>query len=165
MMGQLTTSGRVSEQFTAVDIRITNWLARHGITVLRVGLGVVFLWFGVLKFMPGVSAAEDLAGRTIALLTFGLIDPSASRIMLACWESLIGLGLVTGYHLQRAGRSFVMLDANARVGDTWRQRYDSLRLFTPAYGCSLDGYRYPSRDSTCPAGCASCSCSAASCSR
>src|SRR5262245_46349692 len=59
-------------------------------------------------------------------------------------------GLVTGYRLQRAGRSFVILDGNARVGDSWRQRYDSLRLFTPAWGCSLDGFPYPSKDSTCP---------------
>jgi putative flavoprotein involved in K+ transport len=59
-------------------------------------------------------------------------------------------GLVTGYHLQRAGRPFVILDGDARVGDTWRHRYDSLRLFTPAYGCSLDGFPYPSKDSTCP---------------
>ena len=59
-------------------------------------------------------------------------------------------GLVTGYHLQRAGRSFVILDGNARVGDNWRQRYDSLRLFTPAYGCSLDGMPYPTDDPMSP---------------
>ena len=60
-------------------------------------------------------------------------------------------GLVAGYHLQRAGRSFVILDGSARVGDSWRQRrHDSLRLFTPAYGCSLDGMRYPTDDPTCP---------------
>jgi putative flavoprotein involved in K+ transport len=59
-------------------------------------------------------------------------------------------GLVTGYHLQRAGRSFVILDGDARIGDTWRRRYDSLRLFTPAWACSLDGFPYPSADSTCP---------------
>jgi putative flavoprotein involved in K+ transport len=59
-------------------------------------------------------------------------------------------GLVTAYHLQRAGRSFVVLDGNARVGDNWRRRYDSLRLFTPAYACSLDGFPFPSKDSTCP---------------
>lgn len=100
MIAPFTPSARVSEQFTAVDIRITSWLARHGITVLRVGLGMVFLWFGILKFVPGVSAAEDLAGRTIEILTFGLIDPSVSRIVLAGWESIIGLGLVTGYQLR-----------------------------------------------------------------
>jgi hypothetical protein len=60
----------------------------------------VFLWFGLLKFVPGVSAAEDLAGRTIEILTFGLIEPSVSVVVLAVWESIIGLGLVTGRYLR-----------------------------------------------------------------
>ena len=100
MMGQPMTTGRVAEQLTAIDIQITSWLARHGIAILRVGLGIVFLWFGLLKFVPGVSAAEDLAGQTIEILTFGLIQPAASLVLLACWESLIGLGLVTGRQLR-----------------------------------------------------------------
>jgi uncharacterized membrane protein YkgB len=100
MLGQPVPTGRVAEQLTAIDIQITAWLARHGITILRVGLGIVFLWFGLLKFVPGVSAAEDLAGRTIEILTFGLIEPSVSVVMLAAWESLIGLGLVTGRQLR-----------------------------------------------------------------
>ena len=41
-------------------------------------------------------------------------------------------GLSVGYHLARAGIPFVILDASARIGDAWRQRWDSLRLFTPA---------------------------------
>ena len=52
-------------------------------------------------------------------------------------------GLSVGYHLARRGRPFVILDANARVGDSWRQRWDSLRLFTPARWDSLDGMRFP----------------------
>jgi uncharacterized membrane protein YphA (DoxX/SURF4 family) len=100
MIGQSPTTDRVAEQFTAIDIQITAWLARHGITILRVALGIVFLWFGLLKFVPGVSAAEDLAGRTVDILTFGLIEPSVSVVVLACWESLIGLGLVTGRQLR-----------------------------------------------------------------
>ena len=100
MIGPSPTTDRVAEQFTAIDIQITAWLARHGITILRVALGIVFLWFGLLKFVPGVSAAEDLAGRTIDLLTFGLIDPSVSVVILAGWESLIGLGLMTGWQLR-----------------------------------------------------------------
>ena len=66
---------------------------------------------------------------------------------------VIGAGqasLVTGYHLQRAGRSFVILDGDARIGDSWRRRYDSLRLFTPAYACALDGMPFPSKNSRCP---------------
>lgn len=60
-------------------------------------------------------------------------------------------GLTMGYHLQRAGREFLILDADARVGDSWRQRYDSLRLFSLPKYASLPGWRipvagYPTRD-------------------
>ena len=52
-------------------------------------------------------------------------------------------GLVAGYHLAKAGRSFVILHADERVGDVWRRRYDSLRLFTPSYAIRLPGMRIP----------------------
>ena len=52
-------------------------------------------------------------------------------------------GLSVGYHLARRGRSFTILDANARVGDTWRARWDSLRLFTPARYDGLVGMPFP----------------------
>ena len=75
-------------------MRITGTLARIGVPILRVALGVVFLWFGVLKFFPGVSPAETLAARTIEELTFGAIRPNVSLPVLAAWESLIGIGLI-----------------------------------------------------------------------
>lgn len=52
-------------------------------------------------------------------------------------------GLVVGYHLAKAGRDFVILDASERVGDVWRNRWDSLRLFTPARYDGLPGMRFP----------------------
>ena len=52
-------------------------------------------------------------------------------------------GLSVGYHLQRNGVQFVILDASARVGDAWRNRWDSLCLFTPAKFSGLDGMRFP----------------------
>jgi putative flavoprotein involved in K+ transport len=52
-------------------------------------------------------------------------------------------GLSVGYHLARRGRSFVILDANERIGDSWRKRWDSLRLFTPAKFDGLDGMPFP----------------------
>ena len=52
-------------------------------------------------------------------------------------------GLSVGYHLARRGRQFVILDANERVGDSWRARWDSLRLFSPARFDGLDGMRFP----------------------
>jgi putative flavoprotein involved in K+ transport len=52
-------------------------------------------------------------------------------------------GLSVGYHLSRSGARFLILDANARVGDAWRKRWDSLRLFTPAKFDGLDGMPFP----------------------
>ncbi len=84
------------ELIASVDVRLTNWMARYGILLLRISLGIVFLWFGVLKFFPGLSPAQDLAARTISVLTFGLIPAHVSIPILATWECLIGLGLITG---------------------------------------------------------------------
>ncbi len=52
-------------------------------------------------------------------------------------------GLSVGYHLARLGVGFVILDAHERVGDAWRRRWDSLRLFTPARFDGLDGMPFP----------------------
>lgn len=52
-------------------------------------------------------------------------------------------GLAVGYHLAERGRAFVILDANERVGDSWRTRWDSLHLFTPALVDGLPGWRFP----------------------
>lgn len=52
-------------------------------------------------------------------------------------------GLGTGYYLQRKGRPFVILDSASRVGDGWRNQWDSLRLFSPAFADSLPGRPYP----------------------
>jgi putative flavoprotein involved in K+ transport len=52
-------------------------------------------------------------------------------------------GLAAGYHLAKRGRPFVILDANDRIGDAWRNRWDSLRLFTPAKYDGLPGWRFP----------------------
>lgn len=79
-----------------VDVRITRWMARNGITLTRIALGTVFLWFGVIKFVPEWSPASDLAVRTIEKLTFGLIPAVAGLPLLAGWETAIGLGLLTG---------------------------------------------------------------------
>ena len=80
--------------FTSFDIRLANWMARYGVAILRVTLGIVFFWFGVLKFFPGLSPAQDLAIRTIHILTFDLIPGNITIILLATWECLIGIGLI-----------------------------------------------------------------------
>jgi putative flavoprotein involved in K+ transport len=59
-------------------------------------------------------------------------------------------GLATGYWLAKRGERFMILDANERVGDAWRLRWDSLRLFTPARFDGLPGMRFPAPPWTFP---------------
>ena len=59
-------------------------------------------------------------------------------------------GLSVGYHLRQHGRSFVILDAGARVGDNWRKRWDSLRLYSPARRDALPGMPFPARSTAYP---------------
>ena len=82
------------------DSIITYRMARHGIFLLRVSLGIVFFWFGLLKFFPGLSPAQELASRTISVISFGLIPPNISVPVLAGWEVLIGLGLIFGIFMR-----------------------------------------------------------------
>lgn len=90
----------LQDRFQLVDTRITSFMVRYSIPILRVSLGINFLWFGFLKFFPGLSPAQSLAARTIEQLTFGLVQPNISVPLLAAWETLIGLGLITGMFLR-----------------------------------------------------------------
>lgn len=86
--------------FDRIDQSLTSWMARYGILLLRISLGIVFLWFGALKFFPGLSPAAGLAAKTIATLTFGAIPSETALFILAAWESLIGIGLIFGFYLR-----------------------------------------------------------------
>lgn len=86
---------KLYEMFLRADAGITEWMARHGVTLLRVSLGLVFLWFGALKFFPGLSPAQDLAIRTTRVLTLGVIPDGVNIFALAAWECLISVGLLT----------------------------------------------------------------------
>jgi len=52
-------------------------------------------------------------------------------------------GLATGYFLKKADKNFIILDENKNIGDSWRNRWDSLLLFTPAQHDSLPGMPFP----------------------
>jgi len=52
-------------------------------------------------------------------------------------------GLSTGYHLQRRGKPFLIVDGGERIGDGWRSRWDSLRLYSPAFRDGLPGMAFP----------------------
>jgi putative flavoprotein involved in K+ transport len=59
-------------------------------------------------------------------------------------------GLSTGYHLRSRRLPFLILDASPRIGDAWRNRWDSLRLFTPARFDGLDGMPFPAPPNSFP---------------
>ncbi len=79
---------------------VTHWMAEHGIAFLRVSIGIVFLWFGFIKYFPGLSPIEDLALRTTRVLTFNLFSDDGMAKGLATLECLIGIGLITGKFLR-----------------------------------------------------------------
>ena len=91
---------RLPSWLEPIDVGLTRWMARYGITLLRVSLGIIFFWFGVLKFFPGLSPAQDLATRTIDIMTFGLVPGHIAVPALATWECAIGLGLIAGVWLR-----------------------------------------------------------------
>jgi uncharacterized membrane protein YkgB len=82
--------------FTKIDPIITEWMSRYGILLVRISIVIIFVWFGFLKFFPGLSPAQDLAIRTINLLSFDLIPDFIIINGLALLETLIGIGLISG---------------------------------------------------------------------
>mgnify|MGYP006301775529 FL=1 len=86
--------------FYKIDIAITRWMAANGLRLLRISIGIIFLWFGGVKFFEGLSPAEDIAIKTIQKLTFGLVPANVVIYGLATWETLIGIGLLLNKFLR-----------------------------------------------------------------
>jgi len=87
--------GRFIPPFDEIDRAITRWMATYGMVIMRVGLGIVFFWFGALKLFPGLSPAEDLVRNTVYF-----VDPDWFIPVLAVWEMAIGLGLIFGIFMR-----------------------------------------------------------------
>ena len=85
----------IGKYFDKVDQVITKWMGVNGLVILRVSLGIVFFWFGVLKFFPGLSPAENLVRNTIYF-----INPDIFIPILAMWETIIGIGLISGKYMR-----------------------------------------------------------------
>jgi putative oxidoreductase len=80
--------------------RVTQWLARYSIAMLRISLSLVLLVFGALEFIPGLGPVEDLVADTMGALTLGLIPGRVALLLVATVETVIGLLLVTGRYLR-----------------------------------------------------------------
>jgi putative flavoprotein involved in K+ transport len=94
--------------------------------------------------------AQDLVEEGAAFVALGGLERSNSPEAKTATESVdvvvIGggqAGLSVGYYLAQRGLRFVILDASRRIGDSWRNRWDSLRLFTPAIYDGLAGMPFP----------------------
>jgi uncharacterized membrane protein YkgB len=85
------TREQLQRWFDRVDWSLTTWMARHGVTFLRISLGIVFFWFGALKLFPDLSPAENLIRESITFFPMNIFLP-----FLAVWEMAIGLGFITG---------------------------------------------------------------------
>ena len=88
--------GRLLQRVVHVENVVHHQLVEHSIALLRVALGAVFLGFGVLKFFPGVSPAEDLTKTATHLLMFGLVPDGVSIVVIATLECVIGVSLLLG---------------------------------------------------------------------
>ncbi len=84
----------LKEYYNFIDVPLTNWMADNGVKLLRWSIALIFIWFGGLKFFPGASPAEALAGTSIEMLTFGIVSASIGLPILAAWEVLIGIGML-----------------------------------------------------------------------
>jgi uncharacterized membrane protein YkgB len=124
-------TGEFWRWFDATDTKITHWMARAGIPILRIALGVIFIWFGALKLVPGLSPAEDLVIATVPFIPGSVFMP-----VLAVWEIVIGLGFVTG----RALRLTILLLFLQMPGTMSPIFLLPERVFTAfPYGLTLEG--------------------------
>lgn len=118
------------------DAVVHRWLVAHSLTLLRVSLGVIFLAFGALKYIPGASPAQNLVQKTTDVLTVGLVPGSVAIVAIATLECTIGLWLLTG----RGMRLAVYLLAAQMVGILAPIVFFPGRLFAgPGHAPTLEG--------------------------
>ena len=119
-----------------VDAAAHRWLVRNSLTFLRISVGVIFLAFGVLKYFPGVSPAQNLAEDTTHILTFGLVPGGVAIVVIATLECVIGLILISG----RGMRAAIYLLGGEFVGILSPIVLETGRLFAgPHHAPTLEG--------------------------
>lgn len=79
------------QRVNRLDKLVTRFLARHSLTLLRISIGVVYIWFGALKLVPGLSPIESFIREAMPFLPGDIFMP-----VLAVWEILIGIGFISG---------------------------------------------------------------------
>ncbi|MGH3769039.1 MAG: hypothetical protein ACRDTX_28470 [Pseudonocardiaceae bacterium] len=95
-LAEKNVARRALTMIEAGEEAIHRWLLRHSIAALRISMGAVIFGFGILKYFPGVSPAEDLVLATARALTFGLVPAGVALVLLATVECATGLLLMSG---------------------------------------------------------------------
>ncbi|WP_460674414.1 hypothetical protein [Larkinella ripae] len=96
----MKTLTNLFEHFDRLDTRMNRWLVIHSIPLLRLGMGIVFLGFGFLKFFPGISPIEVLATKTTSVLTLGGLRGHSAMHFVAALECIIGICFISGRFLR-----------------------------------------------------------------
>lgn len=108
MITTSTQTGSLSARWGVCEGVVLSWIRERIHVFTRISMGIVYLWFGILKFFPGVSPAEALAGKTLQLLSFGVVPPNVGLPALAIWECLIGLALLANFQPRRVGWMMIL---------------------------------------------------------
>jgi uncharacterized membrane protein YkgB len=119
-------ANRLHSRLNQLDRAATRLMARYGLRLLSISMGLVFVWFGALKLLPGVSPAEPLIRHTLDFLPDMLLNPLI--LLLALWEVAIGIGFLSGRAkrvvlimllLQMAGAMSPLILAPERLWETF----------------------------------------------
>ena len=104
--------------------------------IIAVNVGIVYLWFVVLKFFPGISPAEKLAMDTVSQLVFFQMPSEVSIILLAIWETLLGMVLILNIQ-----RSMAIKIAYVHLALTFSPflLFPELTFANPPFGFTLVG--------------------------
>lgn len=110
-------------------VRVDGIACRFSSPALRISLALIMLWFGIPKLFFGMSPAQDLAERTIALLTGGLISGDTARFSIAGIEIGLGIALLVGQHMRFVATFGVLHLAGTAMplvlfpAETWAQPF------------------------------------------
>jgi putative oxidoreductase len=89
-------------RFLHLENHLHHRLVQHSITALRIAVGAVFLGFGILKYFPGVSPAQNLTEATTHILFLGLVPGNVAIVMIATLECTIGILLLANRGMRLA---------------------------------------------------------------
>ncbi len=96
-------------------------------------------WFDPSRRVEQMRRSPDARGPRAVPSVTCMTTQHTETLIIGAGQA----GLSTGYHLQRLGRSFLIVDGHERIGDNWRHQWDTLKLYSPAKYDGLPGMPFP----------------------